>query len=1080
MESNSKTEIYNRAANLGYIPKFETQVGSRRSKRTVTVTISIAELGVSATATALTLGRAEIEAATGFKRLIEAKSVTKDLQNLPLQYLSTETARSFIEFYQSSQQNCIINMHSNVDVPVTRSSDERDLQRHAAVVSINGHFVGEEVYLESSKKAQDVAYLTTALTIVKQDPELLYQFREHSQRSAETRRKPVDHLELQLEPDTLRLMRAASESFHTEKIAQATKPPLAHEQSAGYEPSLGYEQLYWEPEARTRELSAEQRNERRNVLLQRRQTELETRTAPTELQKKADLPLRQHGSRLLGMINDNQYCIVAGATGCGKTTQLPQLLLEQAIASGQGTKCNIICTQPRRIAAKSVAKRVAQERKETLQNTVGYHVRFESKPPIPGGSIKYCTTGILLSQLERNGDSVLDGLSHIILDEVHERDMLIDFLMVVLKKSVASRRQANKSSPKVVLMSATVDTELFANYFENISPYGEASLCPSISVPGRLFPVEHHFLHSILAELRDTYKSEFDSLMNVDRASSKFIAAEESFPSATNSSKPHLTRNDDGLSGENDTDQPLIPIHLIGAMIAHIAKRSSTGAILVFLPGLEEIRKVERLLRLQPIFGVDFRHTQEFRMIMLHSALPEAQNEVFETVPPGCRKIILATNIAETSITIPDVRFIVDTGKLRENRYSQVHRINRLLMTWESKSNAKQRAGRAGRVQNGHYFGLFSQARYESFATVGLPEMLRTDLQSICLSVKLHAKNASIKGFLADALQPPTAEAVDAAIKSLQNLQALSEDEELTPLGRVLARLPVHPTLGKMIVLGVIFKCLDPMLVVGAAHSERPLLAHPIEEREAANSAQAEYFEATRSDQVALINAFRELRQIRDEQSQIYAEIWARRKYLHFGAFTMIDRTTQQIEDVLVEAGLIPRTTLREREYSEIGGPQLNENAGNVAIVKALLVAGFAPNLAVKSSKALFRTAFGQKAVIHPGSTNSGKKKQDNELKGHSVVTYAEMIKSSDGKTLLLRDTTLATPLMALLFGGRLRTDKPGVIQTGQWLSYRVQGDRSVAWDLIQFRNALDEVRNRSKRRSSGYADFNIASLRRL
>jgi ATP-dependent RNA helicase DHX36 len=251
------------------------------------------------------------------------------------------------------------------------------------------------------------------------------------------------------------------------------------------------------------------------------------------------------------------------------------------------------------------------------------------------------------------------------------------------------------------------------------------------------------------------------------------------------------------ISSSEDQDVSLleevegvVPIALAGAVVAHLAKTTDEGAILVFLPGLQEILKLDQDLRTREPLSVNFGDMSKFKMIMLHSSVSSAsQSEVFNSVPDGCRKIILATNIAETSVTIPDVRYVVDTGKLRENHYDQMRKISRLHCRWISKSNAKQRAGRAGRVRDGYYYALFSIARREMMRDTGSPELLRSDLQEVCLNVKARSFNLPIGEFLGRAIEPPPPSSVSFAIIRLKELEALTDAEELTPLGRVLSSL---------------------------------------------------------------------------------------------------------------------------------------------------------------------------------------------------------------------------------------------------------------------------------------------------
>lgn len=211
--------------------------------------------------------------------------------------------------------------------------------------------------------------------------------------------------------------------------------------------------------------------------------------------------MNQFVQQVIKTVAENNFCTIVGETGSGKTTQVPQILLDRAIDDGMGSAVNILCTQPRRIAATSVARRVAAERGQNTGKTVGYHVRHDAALPNYSGSITYCTTGILLKQLQ-NPDEVMDSVSHIILDEVHERDINLDFTLIMIKRSFIERARLGKSIPKLILMSATVDTSIFENYFADQRLGPLAGPCPALRVPGRTFPVQRHYLTDIMNKLK--------------------------------------------------------------------------------------------------------------------------------------------------------------------------------------------------------------------------------------------------------------------------------------------------------------------------------------------------------------------------------------------------------------------------------------------------------------------------------------------------------------------------------------------------------------------------------------------------
>lgn len=657
---------------------------------------------------------------------------------------------------------------------------------------------------------------------------------------------------------------------------------------------------------------------------------------------------------------------------------------------------------------------------------------------------------------------------------------MIDYLLIIMKRVMKIRKAEGKPEVKVVLMSATMDTELFANYFRHRDEDGNIIECPHLSVPGRTFPVKEMFLSDIKDILQSTYTAQQLAPLRMDPDTRSFLEVEQTFalnwkpapPVLLEGEKTEAQQNEEdadasinwkqevvvSASGEaivsSEKEDALVPIALGALTMAHIANTTEDGAVLCFLPGLEEIQNMEKAIRNKPL-GVDFMDPSKYKLFMLHSSIPN-QNEVFEDVPAGVRKIILSTNIAETSITIPDVKYVVDAGKLREKQYEQSRRITSLVCTWVSRSNSKQRAGRAGRVQNGNYYGLFSRERYNSMRATGLPEMLRSDLQEICLDIKLQGFEDSIAQFLSEAIEPPSPHAIEASLRQLRALGALTEEESLTPLGRALATMPVEPALGKMIILAVIFRCLDPIIILGAAAGGRELFVNPPERRQEANRARQSFVRDTGSDHMATITAFREWRDIRDREGQYAAHRFAEENFLHRGALRVLEQTAKQIEDILGDIGLIRRAVHSrfKPQGGEFGQPELNENSKNVNLVKALILAGMYPNIAVASGGRGYRTVSEAFAMIHPSSCHYSSSNNDLPPLGQ-IMTYTTKAKSNDGRQVMLRQNTVSTRLAALLFGGRLR-NRDNQIEIDNWLPFLVR--HQTATVVLEFRRTLDRV----------------------
>jgi len=476
------------------------------------------------------------------------------------------------------------------------------------------------------------------------------------------------------------------------------------------------------------------------------------------------LPIAGLKEELLEYLEEEDFIIICAETGSGKTTQVPQFILDHEAARLRGAATYIMCTQPRRIAAVSVAERVAEERGEPRPGArgsrVGYHVRLDAASH-KGTKLMFCTTGILLRQMASN--PTLEGISHVLIDEVHERTMQSDFLLALVR-AVAKRRNASRERPlKVVLMSATMDATLFSRYLGG---------CRILAAPGRAFDVKQHYLEDIYEMIR--YQLAHDS-----RCSLRYYGGEarRNFKAGTKDEEhlikggwgdditgreilsktydPELYRGYSTATRRNliRLDEAKIDYDLLEELLMYLIENTHDGAVLVFLPGAAEIN------RLHDVLSAAHRFRDHWILPCHSNVNPEDQRRVFHRPPEGVRKIVLSTNIAETSITIDDCVYVIDTGKVKERQYDAARGMGLLLEGWVPKASARQRKGRAGRVRPGECFSLYTRARAESFQAYAKPEIMRVPLEELCLQIKL-LRLGSCKDFLAKVVQPPGEAAV--------------------------------------------------------------------------------------------------------------------------------------------------------------------------------------------------------------------------------------------------------------------------------------------------------------------------------
>ena len=848
--------------------------------------------------------------------------------------------------------------------------------------------------------------------------------------------------------------------------------------------------------------------------------------SPLRAQRES-LPAFEFRTRILAAIHGSRVVVVEGDTGCGKTTQVPQFVLEDAAEHGEA--CSVVVAQPRRISAMGVAERVAAERGEAVgSGAVGYSIRLETKT-CASTCLLFCTTGILMRRLSENPD--LEGVTHVFVDEVHERTIESDFLLMVLRDVLARRADL-----KLVLMSATLDADLFANYFP-----GDV---PTVSIPGRAYPVAALYLEAALELTQHRVRPGADwakksgkggkggapSSGKGGRGKGAPAPPGEDALAEADFAKRYRTCGRTAhaaLAATNfeEINYELV-VSLVSALIADfdgpdavvawaarkgflkpaaaaagLEGRPEAGlsdAILVFLPGFKEIQTLhEALLATRPFD----REPQKSWVLPLHSQLPpEEQKRVFSRPPKGVRKVVLATNIAETAITIDDVSFVVDCGRMKEKRFDAEKRMESLEDVSVCRSNAKQRRGRAGRCRPGCCFHLLTSFAHDSVvAGHQTPEVKRVPLERLVLTIKALGYEKTAGAVLAALLEPPRPAAVRRAVDELATLGALETSEgheDLTALGAHLSLLPTDARIGKFILLGAIFGAVDETLTIASVLTSRSPFVAPFALRDEADAAKRSMAGATQSDHLAALRAYAEFDGIKGNGKYDFA----RQNFLGIKSLQQIAALKRQFLELLSDAGFAPRG-LRARRVEAVGRRDGGSDGVKAALrggalddgrrgrdgrdrksdrkarprddeidaaleglaleeperapdtlLKALLCAALYPQVALVETKESSSKGKGK------GGGGSKLKIRDEDgaemavaLHPSSVnarlsrfespyVVFAEKLKTAQ---VYLRDTTPVSPYALMLFGGRLRGKGAGggrVLSVDDWIQFRVPG----------------------------------------
>jgi ATP-dependent RNA helicase DHX8/PRP22 len=660
------------------------------------------------------------------------------------------------------------------------------------------------------------------------------------------------------------------------ELRQQEAQDKAAEQAADVDLSAQWQDPMADPEQR--KFAAELRNARVpksdsaipewKRVTQSKEVSYGKRTNMTIKQQRESLPVFKFRNQLLDAVRDNQLLIVVGDTGSGKTTQVTQYLAE----AGYANDGMIGCTQPRRVAAMSVAKRVAEEVGCRLGAEVGYTIRFEDCTS-PETKIKYMTDGMLQREILLDPD--LKRYSVIMLDEAHERTIATDVLFALLKKTLKRRPDL-----KLIVTSATLDAEKFSEYFNR---------CPIFSIPGRAYPVEIMY------------------------------------------------------SKEPESDY--LDAALVTVMQIHLTEPA--GDILLFLTGQEEIdTSCEILFERMKALGPS---VPELVILPVYSALPsEMQSRIFEPAPPGARKVVIATNIAETSITIDNIYYVIDPGFVKQNAYDPKLGMDSLVITPISQAQAKQRAGRAGRTGPGKCFRLYTEAAYQSeMLPTSIPEIQRQNLSNTILMLKAMGINDLLHF---DFMDPPPTNTMLTALEELYALSALDDEGLLTRLGRKMADFPMEPALAKVLIASVDMGCSDEMLSIVAMLSVTSVFYRPKEKQQQADQKKSKFHDP-HGDHLTLLNVYNSWKQSK------FNNAWCYENFIQARQMRRVQDVRQQLVSIM-------------ERYRH----QVVSCGRNTTKVRQALCTGFFRNAARKDPQEGYKTLIeGTPVYLHPSSALFGK-----------------------------------------------------------------------------------------------------------
>ncbi|OJJ51201.1 hypothetical protein ASPZODRAFT_56516 [Penicilliopsis zonata CBS 506.65] len=782
------------------------------------------------------------------------------------------------------------------------------------------------------------------------------------------------------------------------------------------------------------------------------------------IRKRQSLPAWKTQDAIIQAVNNHQVTIVSGETGSGKSTQSVQFILDDMIKRDFGAVANIICTQPRRISALGLADRVSDERCSTVGDEVGYIIRGDSKVKTGVTKITFVTTGVLLRRMQSGSDpdgniaSSLSDITHVVVDEVHERSLDTDFLLALLRQVLRHRKDL-----KVILMSATLDAEVFMDYF------GGPKFVGLVTIPGRTFPVDDYYLDDVIRETGFV----------PEQAERDWDEEADSYDAPSEGSWGKVLRS---LGMGINYELIAATVRYIDAQLGH-----QPGGILIFLPGTLEIERclaaVKRIPNTHPL--------------PLHaSLLPSEQRRVFLAPPKGKRKVIAATNVAETSITIEDIVAVIDTGRVKETSYDSKDNMVRLQEVWASQAACKQRRGRAGRVRAGSCYKLYTRKAEMNMAERPDPEIRRVPLEQLCLSVKAMKGVDDVATFLANTITPPESIAIEGALGFLHRVGALDHDR-LTALGRYLTLIPADLRCAKLMVYGSIFGCMDACITIASILTVKSPFVSPRDKRDEANAAKLSFSRGD-GDLLTDLHAYQQWSERVQAGGYWQTQSWCASNFLSHQTLRDISSNRAQFMTSLKDAGILPvEYSDSPSSLSSSPSSPWNRQSSNRNLLRALVAGAFQPQIAqISFPDKKFASSVSGTVEIDPDARTIKYFNQENGrvfIHPSSILFSAQSYPGSAAylsyftkmatSKVFIRDLTPFNPYSLLLFCGPITLDTVGRgLLVDGWL--RLRGWARIGVLISRLRMMLDEalmrrIDNPSAGREGG-GDEVIEVVRRL